>query len=83
MQGKIYSKTNGQFRGYTSQGGLKFYQGGTRILKWFKHYTCSSDDEFIAGLEEEFGLEGYARWWKLLEAIAKQMDKTDRCFAIT
>ena len=50
-------------------------------MKWFKHYTCSSDDEFIAGLEEEFGLEGYARWWKLLEAIAKQMDKTDRCFA--
>jgi len=50
-------------------------------MKWFKHYTDSSDDEFIAGLEEKFGLIGYARWWKLLETIAKQMDKTDRCYA--
>jgi len=40
-------------------------------MKWFKHYTDSSDDEFIAGLEEKFGLIGYARWWKLLETIAK------------
>jgi hypothetical protein len=48
-------------------------------MKWFKHHSDASDDEFIAGLEEEFGLEGYARWWKLLEAIALQMDETDRC----
>ncbi len=41
--------------------------------------TDASSDEFIAELEDEFGLEGYARWWKLLETIAVQMDETDRC----
>jgi hypothetical protein len=50
-------------------------------LKWFKHYSNASDDEFISGLEDEFGLLGYARWWKLLEVIAAQMDESDRCFA--
>lgn len=42
-------------------------------MKWFKHVTDASDDEFIAALEAHFGLEGYARWWKMLEAIGKQM----------
>jgi DNA polymerase III gamma/tau subunit len=28
---------------------------------------------------EEFGLEGYARWWLLLEAVAKNMDDSDKC----
>ena len=50
-------------------------------MKWFKHFSDASSDEFIAGLEDEFGLAGYARWWKLLEVIAKQMDKTDKCSA--
>lgn len=50
-------------------------------MRWFKHYADASDDEFIAIIEDRFGLEGYARWWKLLEVIAKQMDKTGRCSA--
>ena len=41
-------------------------------MKWFKHFTDASDDEFIAELEERFGLEGYARWWKLLEVVGAQ-----------
>jgi hypothetical protein len=44
-------------------------------MKWFKHYSDASDDDFIESLEEKFGLEGYARWWKILEIIAKGMDK--------
>ncbi len=44
-------------------------------MRWFKHYTDASDDEFIAGLEEKFGLEGYARWWKLLETVGAQFKK--------
>jgi hypothetical protein len=50
-------------------------------MKWFKHYSDASDDEFIAKLESQFGLEGYARWWKILEIISKQMDETNRCHA--
>ncbi len=50
-------------------------------MKWFRHVSDASSDEFIAILEAKFGLEGYARWWKTLEAIAKTMDHTDRCQA--
>lgn len=50
-------------------------------MRWFKHMTDSSDDEFMSELESEFGLEGYARWWKLLEAIGRQMDKSE-CAAV-
>lgn len=50
-------------------------------MKWFRHMSDASDDEFIAGIEDIFGLDGYARWWKLLEIIAKQMDGTNRCHA--
>jgi len=39
-------------------------------MKWFKHFTDASDDDFLQTIEDIFGLEGYARWWKLLEVIA-------------
>lgn len=50
-------------------------------MKWFKHLSDASDDAFIENLEEIFGWEGYGRWWKLLEIIAKKMDETNACFA--
>lgn len=50
-------------------------------MKWFKHMSDASSDEFLAQLEDQNGLEAIARWWKMLEAIAIQMDKTDRCYA--
>lgn len=50
-------------------------------MRWFKHYADASDDSFVEGLEDKFGLEGYARWWKMLEIIARSMDKTDGCSA--
>lgn len=49
-------------------------------MRWFKHMTDSSRDEFTSGLIGRFGLEGYARWWLLLEAVGSQMKKgSDRC----
>jgi hypothetical protein len=46
-------------------------------MKYIKHMSDSSDDDFIVELEATFGLEGYARWWKLLEAIAAQMKTSE------
>jgi len=43
--------------------------------------ASSSQDEFIENLEAEFGLEGYARYWKLLEAVASQMGTNGKCSA--
>lgn len=48
-------------------------------MKWFKHMSDAGDDPFIAGLVDEFGLEGLARWWLVLETIAKNMDDASTC----
>lgn len=48
-------------------------------MKWFKHFSSASHDEFLESLIDDFGLEGYARWWLVLESIASQMDTTGRC----
>lgn len=50
-------------------------------MKWFKHFTHASNGDTITKIEREFGLEGYARWFKLLEIIGRGMDGTDRCSA--
>jgi len=47
-------------------------------MKWFRHMSDASDDEFIASLEAEFGDSGYAWWWKTLEKISRNMDGTNR-----
>lgn len=37
-------------------------------MKWFKHPTVVNS--LVSQIEAEFGLEGYARFYKLMEAIA-------------
>lgn len=49
-------------------------------IKWFKHDTDGNRSEAISKIKAEFGLEGVARWYFLLEAVAEKMDETDRCF---
>ncbi|MGV7222692.1 MAG: hypothetical protein ACQ9MH_14335 [Nitrospinales bacterium] len=39
--------------------------------------TDSSDDRFLIGLEDKFGMAGYARWWKILEKIGKVYGETE------
>lgn len=50
-------------------------------MKWFKHKTNSSDREFLKEVENIFGLEGYARWFKLLEKIGSVMGGENGCSA--
>lgn len=46
-------------------------------MRWFKHLSASSAEEFLSELEATFGLDGYARWMKLLEAVAARMEPGD------
>ena len=50
-------------------------------MKWFKHLSDASDDEFLSSIIDEFGLEGYGRWWLIVECVARQMDSSDKCSA--
>jgi len=51
-------------------------------MKWFKHMSDASSDEFIVELEETFGLPGVARWWKLIEAVAANVDPKKGVWAV-
>ena len=44
-------------------------------MKWFKHMADSADDEKLAKLIGQHGMEGYGLWWLMLEVVAKQMPK--------
>ncbi len=47
-------------------------------MRWFKHMTHAFDDEKIARLMDECGLEGYGFFWRVLETIAAQMDDSPK-----
>ena len=47
---------------------------------WFKHLCSASNGETLSQIEEEFGLEGYARFFKLMEVVASKSDN-DNYFA--
>ena len=49
-------------------------------MRWFKHLTSSWEDENLASLTAEYGLEIYGFWWRLLEIIGKQMDRSPKTF---
>jgi len=52
-------------------------------MKWFKHDTDAEDSEGLNVLIDKFGLEGYGRWFRLLETIAKKMERgSDRCHVV-
>lgn len=49
-------------------------------MDWLKHLTNASRDEMLVKIERDWGLEGYARYWKILELIGQEMKPgDDRC----
>lgn len=43
-------------------------------MKFVKHYANASDSVKVNQLIDDLGLEGYARWWLLLELLASEFD---------
>ena len=48
-------------------------------MRWYKHQTKSHNDEKLAEILYQLGLEGYGFWWLMLELVASEMDASDRC----
>lgn len=48
-------------------------------MRWFKHLSTSHEDESLAVVLAEGGLEAYGFWWMMLEIIAKKVDEGDSC----
>lgn len=51
-------------------------------MRWFKHYTDASRSEKLAALREISGLEGYARYWLLVEFLSEKFDGTNTEFVV-
>lgn len=47
-------------------------------MRWFKHMTGSNRDEKLTILRSKLGLEGYGRYWFLLELIAEHVDENNK-----
>jgi len=51
-------------------------------MKWFKHYDDASASVKVSQIVDEFGLEGYARWFLLLELLSSKYDGETTIFEI-
>ena len=51
-------------------------------MKWFKHHTDASRSEKLMVLIDKFGVEGYGRYWLLVELLAEKFDGKDANFRI-
>ncbi len=45
-------------------------------MKWFKHMTCSFNDERLSAIVDMLGMEGYGFWWRILEIVAEKLDES-------
>ena len=48
-------------------------------MKWFKHLSDAGHDEKLAEVLDLHGASGYGAFWLIVEAVASQMDKSDKC----
>lgn len=48
-------------------------------MKWFMHETDSIHSEKLNKIIEEFGFQGYGRYWRIMELVAERMDFTGKC----
>jgi len=52
-----------------------FLLGG--LMDWFKHKSLTWNDEKMACVTSEYGLEIYGFWWRILEILAAKMSVTE------
>jgi hypothetical protein len=48
-------------------------------MKWFKHEVDAIHSEKLTRLKNEFGFEGYGRYWRIMELVAERMNGSNRC----
>lgn len=51
-------------------------------MKWFKHYSNASGSVSLSHLIDELGVEGYGRYWLLLELLADEFDGENANFEV-
>ena len=49
-------------------------------MKWFKHYSNAHRDRTLMAIFKKYGLEGEARFWRLVELMAERLDKNETIF---
>ena len=46
-------------------------------MKWFKHHSNSHRDKTLRGVFRKYGLEGEARFWRLIELMAERFQNDE------
>lgn len=52
-------------------------------MKWFKHYSDASKGETLEKIFRKYGLEGEARYWRLIELLAYRFDGSTDSFSFS
>lgn len=52
-------------------------------MKWFKHYSDASKGETLEKIFRKYGLEGEARYWRLVELLAYRYDGNGDSFGFS
>lgn len=52
-------------------------------MKWFKHYTDASEGKTLQSLNRKYGLIGEARYWRLIQLLAKQYTNSSKSFYLS
>ena len=53
------------------------------MLPWFKHYRNARESNTLSTVIAKFGVEGYGRYWILLEELARKFDGEDQTFVFS
>jgi len=51
-------------------------------MKYFKHYSNAHGSELLENIIQEFGFEGYGRYWRFLEYLSGLFDGEEVCFRV-
>lgn len=49
-------------------------------MRFFKHFSNAKNSDSLEQLIEEFGFEGYGRYWRLLEILSERFDGESTTF---
>lgn len=51
-------------------------------MKWFKHYSNASTSQKLNIIMDKHGLDGYAKYWLLVELLAEKFDGNEPIFLL-
>ena len=52
-------------------------------LPWIKHFTSVENSDAVARILDDLGMQGYGRYWRLLELLGRKLNNDTNKFTVT